>query len=165
MFPHFGAARIQFHPAIPGYLNCYLDSVHTCLPFLDQTELQVLTQNLQTSGSTDSSTLLMVLAIGAALTSSTGPVSTYHAFMLFEASLEKFDTLLISSSLSTLQFLLLTCIFSLYNPAGGSTWHLLGLAIQVVITLGLHHRRGSSTHMDDGSMTDNIFWCVYILDR
>lgn len=67
----------------------------------------------------------------------------------------------------TVHCLILLVAFAMFNPNGGSVWHLLGLALRTCITAGLHKESGSQSPLtpqegDDGRW---LFWSVYSLDR
>ncbi|KAF4465895.1 C6 transcription factor [Fusarium albosuccineum] len=166
-----GVAQLPFpsqdHPLAPEYLTSYFDHVHSCLPFLHENmkEPTELLDRQRLSSDMGSPILPMVLAIGAILRPGRNPITTYNAIVFHNAAVESFESLPPSSSIQTVQFLLLATIFSLYSPTGGSTWHLLGLAIQVSITLGLHHRRGIALQGEDRLIAENIFWSTCVLDR
>ena len=66
-----------------------------------------------------------------------------------------------------LQFVLLVTVFSLFHSAAGSTWHLLGLAMQLAIALDLHRDNDARNRAQpSGSrLATNLFWTAYILDR
>ncbi|KAJ3546089.1 hypothetical protein NM208_g2185 [Fusarium decemcellulare] len=155
----------QDHPLAPEYLTSYFDHVHSCLPFLSEKEPTEFLVRQRLSSDMDSPILPMVLAVGAILRPGRNPITAYNAIVFHNAAMESFESLPPSSSIQTVQFLLLATIFSMYSPTGGSTWHLLGLAIQVSITLGLHHRRGIVLQREDRPVAENIFWSTYILDR
>ncbi|KAF5008487.1 hypothetical protein FDECE_5246 [Fusarium decemcellulare] len=164
-----GVAQLPFppqdHPLAPEYLASYFDHVHSCLPFLHEKEPAELLDRQRLSSDMSSPILPMVLAVGAILRPGRNPITTYNAIGFHNAAVESFESLPPSSSIQTVQFLLLATILSLYSPTGGSTWHLLGLAIQVSITLGLHHRRGIALQGEDRPIAESIFWSTYVLDR
>jgi hypothetical protein len=155
------------HPAMTIYLDTYFQSVHPCLPFLDEDSVRALLDHDNLEGPTHSPLLLMALSIGAILSTPHGPVSKYHAIELFTSAIDSFTSKPPADDFSILQFILLVAIFSLFNPVGGSTWHLVGLAIQILIALGLHQQRGHEALQRNGSLHlgENAFWSAYILDR
>lgn len=66
-----------------------------------------------------------------------------------------------------LQYMLSLILYSLKTPRGGSTWHLIGLAVNKAISFGLHNDLDPSNehHSQTLSILRNIFWSLYVLDR
>lgn len=157
--------HIRTHPLMEVYLSSYLESLHLCFPFLSVSLLQEDASRLRASGVVDIPTTLLALALGALHRRDRDPTSFYHAMLLFETAVKSLNSLPSTASLVTLQVLLLVSLFSLCSPAGGSTWHLLGLATQVSISLGLHHRKIEANDSEESFVRSAAFWSVYILDR
>jgi hypothetical protein len=67
----------------------------------------------------------------------------------------------------SLRSLLLLIAFSLVHPGGGSTWHLLGLAIRLCIAAGFNKEPTSQTGLSSEGIKEArwLFWSVYVLDR
>ncbi|KAL4951874.1 hypothetical protein BDW69DRAFT_196136 [Aspergillus filifer] len=68
---------------------------------------------------------------------------------------------------SLIHCLLLLIIYSLLCPTGGSTWHLLGLAMKRCVALGLHKEQQGNSQIPENESTKRIhlFWSLYYLDR
>lgn len=71
-----------------------------------------------------------------------------------------------AGELETVQCLMMMTIFSLFSSSGGSTWHLLGLALSRCLSAGMHHVRVSDPLSDDDEKRgcSRCFWCLYALD-
>ncbi|KAK7970394.1 hypothetical protein PG996_001177 [Apiospora saccharicola] len=71
-----------------------------------------------------------------------------------------------AGELETVQCLIATALFSLFTPLGGSTWHLLGLALSRCVSAGMHHIRVSDAQSDDEEKRgcSRAFWCLYVFD-
>lgn len=67
---------------------------------------------------------------------------------------------------SVVQSLIALAIFSLYSPLGGSTWHLVGLALARSMSAGMHTSEVSDFSAADPATRENsrLFWSLYILD-
>ncbi|KAL3480935.1 hypothetical protein BJX99DRAFT_272610 [Aspergillus californicus] len=63
--------------------------------------------------------------------------------------------------------LLLLTVYSMLSPNGGSTWHLLGLAMRKCISFRFHKDEGpdSSLSVEESTRRMYLFWSVYIIDR
>lgn len=71
-----------------------------------------------------------------------------------------------SGSFDFLRCIFLLVIYSIYNPFGGSTWHLLGLAMKKSMSLRLH--REPEADIGTPETINNrrrFFWSLYTLDR
>ncbi len=152
----------QSHPFASTYLQTFLDSVQRCLPvFSDADLLRFKAADGSDEHPVGDPTFEMALAIGAVLTPGNEAISSYHALEFFGAALRQANPA--SLDVQTLQLFILVTIFSLFHSAAGSTWHLLGLATQVAVALGLHHKQGAQ--LPDHRHRQNLFWIVYVLDR
>ncbi|OLN87154.1 Protein STB5-like protein 4, partial [Colletotrichum chlorophyti] len=71
------------------------------------------------------------------------------------------------ANLDHVHCMVLLFLYSLYNPAGGSAWHLMGLSMRICITLGLHREPDSHAEITvaDANRRRWLFWTVYSLDR
>lgn len=71
-----------------------------------------------------------------------------------------------TSDLSTVQCLVALTIYSLYTALGGSTWHLLGLAMTRCVASGMHISRLSDLDSDNENKRNSCkaFWTLYKLD-
>lgn len=65
-----------------------------------------------------------------------------------------------------LRSLLALAIFSVYSSLGGSTWHLIGLALARTMSSGMHTSGVSDLSAADPEKIENgrLFWSIYILD-
>lgn len=153
------------HPKMVEYLDEYFSKIHPVFPIIREDDIRQAFARTSTSpGDREASLLLITLAVGATISSDSSQISTYHGLELFSIAIENSHVVASTDNIQTLQFLLLIALFSLFNPAGGSTWHLLGLSSQVAVTLGLH-QRNLSTRLSDPPLGRNLFWTLYIFDR
>lgn len=153
----------QENPLAQTYLDTFLGTVQECLPILQEADIALFRTIVTGAAHVESSVFQMTLAIGAMLTPGNDPVSSYHAIDFFGAAMNTCNPT--TPDLQTLQIFLLVTIFSLFHSAAGSTWHLLGLAVQVAVALGLHHKQGAQAQLPDQIHRENLFWTVYVLDR
>lgn len=157
----------RYHKNFSLYLESYFNIVHPCFPFLDQDLLRQQLKDLESlndlSSQKISPVFIMVIAIGALLSETCCPIAGFHGLELYTIAVENLGMNLLERNLECLNTVLLLSLFSLYSPYGGSTYHLVGIAIQICISIGLHQR----TPLIDGDATPrNVsFWSSYILDR
>ncbi|UPK91502.1 hypothetical protein LCI18_002437 [Fusarium solani-melongenae] len=69
--------------------------------------------------------------------------------------------------LDALHCMLLLVVFSMFCPAGGSTWHLMGVTMTTCIAIGLHKDSAPQARLGKDSIyqAEWLFWSIYLLDR
>lgn len=155
-------------PAARRYLELYFNTFADCLPFLDPRRTRAQLEAAAKSDSDPSSSspiLLMALSLGAIVSPGHDQRSSFHSSTYLLAAIKGYSQALAPDSLDLLHFLLLLTLYSLFSPHGGSTWHLLGLAIQTALRLGLHQESRLDKWSSGKHDGYNAFWCTYILDR
>ncbi|KAI2849438.1 transcriptional regulator family: Fungal Specific TF [Aspergillus niger] len=108
----------------------------------------------------------MAAAIGILLSPDSG--IEFFASSLHSAAMQKFPSIIQSNDdMSMLHSLLLLIIYSMFSSVGGSTWHLLGLAMKKAISYGFHKEPLYDIGIPEEKLTRRrgIFWNLYILDR
>ncbi|KAH0425022.1 hypothetical protein CcaCcLH18_11241 [Colletotrichum camelliae] len=70
-------------------------------------------------------------------------------------------------ALEHIHCMIMLLIYSLFNSSGGSTWHLLGLAVKTCISLGLHREPDAHSNLTipEANRRRWLFWTVYYFDR
>lgn len=108
----------------------------------------------------------MAAAIGILLSPDSG--IEFFASSLHSAAMQKFPSIIQSNDdMGLLHSLLLLIIYSMFSSVGGSTWHLVGLAMKKAISYGFHKEPLSDLGIAEEKLTRRrgIFWNLYILDR
>lgn len=109
----------------------------------------------------------VALAIGMLLSPQSGRVDLM-AQGLHSAAVKLLPRILQSGNyLSLVHCLLLLIVYSLLSPNGGSSWHLLGLAMKRSIAFGLHKDQEGDSPLPVEIITKRmyLFWTLYMLDR
>ncbi|RGP79810.1 hypothetical protein FLONG3_2124 [Fusarium longipes] len=109
----------------------------------------------------------LAIAIGMSMSPEIGRFSAL-ATNLHTAAAKLLPSILHSQEpLDTLHCTLLLAVFSMFNPSGGSTWHLMGFIMTNCIAAGLHKTTISQERLGEDSIyrVDWIFWSVYLIDR
>jgi hypothetical protein len=86
----------------------------------------------------------------------------------FECALKQLPAVLATKNLESLQALLLVLQFMLSNPQNTIVWYLIGHALRLAVSLGLHVENGvGTTHLDKMTLDErrNVFWTLYTVDR
>lgn len=172
-------AGMRFSRSITdGPVQRYLDMCDASCPFLDRTFFTTRYTHIMESlekapneavSSQAASDLLMVdIAIASGLLVSPGyrlkeSVSTalaQRAFRLVPRVLSETDNTTIVRCLIALT------IFSILSPLGGSTWHLMGLALARTMSAGMHTVGVSDCSASEKEKQESgrLFWSLYILD-
>lgn len=108
----------------------------------------------------------MATAIGMLLSPESG--IELFASSLHSAAMQSFPTILGSNDdLNMLHSMQLMIIYSMFSSMGGSTWHLVGLAMKKAISYRFHKEPLSDIGIPEQKLNRrrNIFWNLYILDR
>ncbi|BCS29535.1 Zn(II)2Cys6 transcription factor [Aspergillus puulaauensis] len=112
----------------------------------------------------------MVIAI-VPLVSDKYPVSqgSFISAHILSTSLKVLDAVFRKEDgVDIVQCLHLLVIFSIHSSAAGSSWHLIGFAMEKCIALGYHKESSSSSSSGFTSEADErrrAFWSCYLLDR
>lgn len=161
------------------FFRCYLEDVYF-LPCLAGEDVDSLLSSFDTikpsqlpSADGDTSHALrsfdtyIQIAIGMMVSPNSIRLSN-HAVALQVAAVRLLPAVLRSRShIDTVHCLVLLIAFAMFNPNGGSVWHLVGLALRTCITAGLHKESGSQSALTSQETEDGrwLFWSVYSLDR
>lgn len=161
------------------FFRCYLGNVYF-LPCLARADVESLLSSFDTikpsqisSANGDISHALrsfntyIQIAIGMMVSQESIRLSN-HAAALQAAAVRLLPAVLRSRRhIDTVHCLILLIAFAMFNPNGGSVWHLVGLALRSCITAGLHKESGSQSALTSQETDDGrrLFWSVYSLDR
>lgn len=109
----------------------------------------------------------LAVAIGISISSETGHLSAL-ATRLHAEAIKLLPSILHSQEpLDTLHCMLLLAAFSMFNPCGGSMWHLMGFIMTNCIATGLHKSTIPQERLSSDSIyrAEWMFWSVFLLDR
>ncbi|KAL4803827.1 fungal-specific transcription factor domain-containing protein [Aspergillus unguis] len=104
------------------------------------------------------------ITIGIALLIGSGENAETRAQEFFRTSNETLSIALQNEDLAALRALLSLALYTLFAATGPSIWHVLGTAIRLTTSLGLHKARQPTNLMHD-EMAKRAFWSLYNLDR
>jgi hypothetical protein len=146
------------------------------LPYIDEDHLmeqysKVLDRTEQV-GNTDKAALshfntYLAIAIGISMSPETSRLSALAMNLHAEAVKLLPSILHYQEPLDTLHCMLLLAVFSMFNPSGGSTWHLMGFIMTNCIASGLHKTAMPQARLaaNSGYRVEWLFWTVYLWDR
>lgn len=161
-----------------AHMTRFLEHVCISYPFLNakllmaQYEQVLATMDENNHGHIPPGTALeyfnvcLAVAIGAMKITGSGSSSSLIS-SLHLAAVKQLPEIYARDKFDFLHCILFLVIFSTMSPEGGSSWHLVELAMRTCITLGLHKEPDEHTHTDDVEKLrrKNLFWSTYILDR
>ncbi|KAL4924225.1 putative C6 transcription factor [Aspergillus undulatus] len=104
------------------------------------------------------------ITIGIALLIGSAHDAETRAMDFYRASNETLPIALHNEDLTALRALLSLALYTLFATTGPSIWHVLGTAIRLATSLGLHKAR-QPTNLIDDEMAKRAFWSLYNLDR
>ncbi|KAI9373030.1 fungal-specific transcription factor domain-containing protein [Aspergillus egyptiacus] len=87
-----------------------------------------------------------------------------RAMEFYRASNETLPMALHNEDITALRSLLSLALYTLFATTGPSIWHVLGTALRLATSLGLHKARQPTSTIDD-EMAKRAFWSLYNLDR
>ncbi|KAL4986596.1 fungal-specific transcription factor domain-containing protein [Aspergillus falconensis] len=104
------------------------------------------------------------ITIGISLLIGSAEDAETRAMEFYRASNETLSVALHNEDLTALRALLSLALYTLFATTGPSIWHVLGTALRLTTSLGLHKARHPTNLLDD-EMTKRAFWSLYNLDR
>ncbi|KAK2758584.1 hypothetical protein CKAH01_05632 [Colletotrichum kahawae] len=124
-------------------------------------------QPAQTSQSLHIFNVHMACAIGILISPSSTHLSLLSAGLHSTAVKELPSILRTEMALEHIHCMIMLLIYSLFNSSGGSTWHLLGLAVKTCISLGLHREPDAHSNLTipEANRRRWLFWTVYYFYR
>ncbi|KAE8167669.1 hypothetical protein BDV40DRAFT_312124 [Aspergillus tamarii] len=162
------------------YLSRFLDHVGVMFLHLDRRELQDefdsyfdarREQPSHTNGPNSGTAFFefrvyMAVAIGMLLSPETG--SELLATGLHAAATERLAIIIEQRDcVKSLHCMWLLALYSMFSSLGGSTWHLVGLAMKKCISFRFHRELYPDSDMSQEELNRrrSIFWAFYVLDR
>lgn len=158
--------------------QCYAERISRSFPFMSRAELDGLYEDVVKIHNSDNSGRMVnenpekvvITYIGTALGLLWSQNYTYTEIISSELAMKAIQlmsrVLDHATDLSVIRCLTALTVYSLYTSFGGSTWHLLGLAMTRCISSGYHTTRASDPRSEDEEKRHNsrAFWALYILD-
>jgi hypothetical protein len=156
----------------------FLDKTSISFPFMTRNELEDLfdaVSGAEQGGhiehvTNESPEKIVIVSIGIAIGLLLSPMYSFTEVLASQLAMKAmqlmprvFDQ---AGDLAVVQCLTALTIYSFYTAHGGSSWHLLGLAMTRCISSGMHTSRASNWESDSDAKRQNsrAFWTLYILD-
>lgn len=143
----------------------YFDSMGYQYPFLHRPDFMADVRRIWTGWTPSAEvhysyhiTVAIALLIAAPATDDPRPADFYRA------SQETLPGALQNEDLPAVRALLSLALYTLFATAGPSVWHVLGSAMRLATSLGLHKARPAASLVEE-EMGKRAFWSLYNLDR
>ncbi|PYH41035.1 Zn(II)2Cys6 transcription factor [Aspergillus saccharolyticus JOP 1030-1] len=158
---------------ITHLLQHYFDTIYIQLPFFAETNFWTSVDAVYQSGGRfakpfDHWIVHTVLATSSAsLSYEWGDESQQDALSYITQALQRAEDVLRPGSIQGIQAIMLLAQYSLFDPKHFRSWFLVGMAVRVMVDLGLHQDppvevQSSTKHLD---LRRRILHCLYSLDR
>lgn len=160
------------------HLTRFIEEVCPIMPYLDGKDLtqryeEVLLQHGRRSTGDNPSTsalnrfnVCLAVATGALL-SSRSPSNSLLIMRLHDESIRQLTLIDTKEEANLVSCILSLTLFALYSPGGGSSWHLVGLALRKCISQGWHRHQESTGQLTESDLVlrKRLFWSAYMIDR
>lgn len=154
-------------------MQYYFDTIFIRMPFFLETNFWTSVDALfQSEGRFakpfDHWFVCMVLAIASASASYRyGDQKYQQALSFMSGALQYSEDVLRPGSITGIQGILLLVQYSLFDPRHFRSWYLVGMAVRVLVDLGLHQDPPSEAALDASRLESRrrVFHCIYNLDR
>ncbi|ETS81543.1 hypothetical protein PFICI_06545 [Pestalotiopsis fici W106-1] len=160
------------------HMTRFVEEICPIMPYLvasnltDQYE-EVLSQhgrrgNIENQSSSALSRFNVCMAVATgALLSSRSPGKSLLVIRLHEEAIKQLSMIKMKDETHLVSCILSLTIFALYSPSGGSSWHLVGLALRKCISQGWHRHQECVGQLTEGDLLSRkrLFWSAYMIDR
>ncbi|CRG90889.1 Protein STB5 [Talaromyces islandicus] len=149
-------------------VGSYFEGIGTQYPFLHKIEfMRGMRRIYQSQPVTPEMQNSYHITMATALLTTTNDITEATSF--YGAARQTLMPTLQNEDRVSLQALLSLALYSLSTPSGPSIWHVLGTAMRLATSLGLHKARPPTTtstkNMVEYEMGKRAFWSLYNLDR
>ncbi|KAE8152881.1 hypothetical protein BDV25DRAFT_127638 [Aspergillus avenaceus] len=141
----------------------YFDSMGYQYPFLHRPDFFSQLRRIY-AGEVPTPEVLYTYHITIAISLLIGSGDGKQAVEFYRASQETLSLSLQNEDLAAVRALLSLALYTMFATNGPSVWHVLGTAIRLATSLGLHKARNASNVMEE-EIAKRAFWSLYNLDR
>ncbi|GFF24166.1 hypothetical protein IFM58399_00561 [Aspergillus lentulus] len=141
----------------------YFDSMGYQYPFLSRPDFMALLRHIYAGGvptPEDHYSYHITIAIALLI----GSADDAQISEFYRASQQTLSLALQNEDLAAVRALLSLALYTMFATSGPSVWHVLGTAMRLATSLGLHKMRSSASLMEE-EMAKRAFWSLYNLDR
>ncbi|KAE8356990.1 guanine deaminase [Aspergillus coremiiformis] len=141
----------------------YFDGIGYQYPFLHRPDFVAQLRRIH-AGEIPSPEVLSTYHITIAIALRIRDADSTQANQYYRASQETLPWSLQNEDLSAVRSLLSLALWTMFSTNGPSVWHVLGSAIRLATSLGLHKVRNGSSVVEE-ELAKRAFWSLYNLDR
>lgn len=143
--------------------NTYFDGIGYQYPFLHRYEFLSQLRQIY-SGEVPSPEVHYSYHITIAIALLIKSADNTQTAEFYRASQETLPLALQNEDLAAVRTLLSLALYTMFATTGPSVWHVLGSAMRLATSLGLHKARPSAS-VEEEEMAKRAFWSLYNLDR
>ncbi|KAH8647263.1 fungal-specific transcription factor domain-containing protein [Xylariales sp. PMI_506] len=163
LIPTDGSAR--------RFVDAYFRNVNRAYPFVNR---QKVLQDLETLGDLANgpreaswTLLYLIMAIGCTTLARAGQIPADTASRFKVAYSDIIQECLARENVESVQILVLLALYSLFDPAGASTWSIVGLVARQAMLLGLTRRSSDDKSLSavEIELRHRLLWSIFVLDR
>jgi hypothetical protein len=163
--------RLPEDAAARRFVLAYFRHVHKAYPFMDKervmSQLETFGDFTIRRGDPSSITLYLIMAIGCTTLQRAGqiPMDTVSKFQVGYPDI--LHDSITRRGVEWVQVLVLLALYSLFDPAGPSTWSIIGIISRQALQFGLTQQQASDGSLPAQSveLRRRLFWSIYVLDR
>ena len=144
-------------------VNRYFDSMGYQYPFLYRSEFMTHVRRIWT-GWTPPPEVHNLYHITIAIALLIGAPDGNQPADFYRVSQETLPMALQNEDLAAVKALLSLALYTMFATTGPSVWHVLGSAMRLATSLGLHKSRPAASLIEE-EMAKRVFWSLYNLDR
>ncbi|KAK5265338.1 hypothetical protein LTR96_009240 [Exophiala xenobiotica] len=153
-------------PEIEMLYEAYIRHVSIQYPLIHSTKLNGMhKRRLSLTESFEICVMHLVYAIGGRTLQFTGKPGDDNSDQHYEAAMESRDTIIQYSDRRSIIYLALATLYCLRAPRQPGPWMMIGLAIKLCISLGLHRKSPTRRLGLPAELDKRLFWTCYYLDR
>lgn len=165
-----GHSTLPADAAARRFVDAYFRNVNRAYPFVDQRKvLEDLDRPDLRSRRRDARTTLLylVMAIGCTTLERAGQVSRGTSRRFDVNYPDIIQECLSRECIESVQILVLLALYSLFDPAGTSSYSIVGICARQAILLGLSRRSADEKSQDPAEveLRHRLYWSIFVLDR
>lgn len=153
------------------FVDAYFRNVNRAYPFVDQSKVL---NDLDTPGEfvkrrrdARSTLLYLVMALGCTTLERAGQIPRDTARRFDVSYSDIIQECLCRDTVESIQILVLLALYSLFDPAGTSSYSIVGIAARQAILIGLSRRPGDDSTQTPAEieLQHRLYWSIFVLDR
>lgn len=167
----FGSKGLPADAAARRFVDAYFRNVNRAYPFVNQSkvlaDLDAPGEFIKRRRDARSTLLYLVMAIGCTTLERAGQIPRDTARRFDVSYSDIIQECLCRESIESIQILVLLALYSLFDPAGTSSYSIVGIAARQAILSGLSRRPADELAQAPAEveLRHRLYWSIFVLDR